>query len=306
MKAGLGWVEPVAGGDSSRGYDGPVREILRWRCGDITLDCGERTLVMGILNVTPDSFSDGGEFFGVRAAVDRGIEMVDEGADIVDVGGESTRPGSDPVEVEEELRRVVPVVERLAADVPVPISIDTRKPEVAAAAVGAGASIVNDISGGRDPGMFEIVQRSGAGLILMHMQGEPKTMQQAPHYDDVVSEVRNDLRERVEVAELAGIEAERLAIDPGIGFGKELEHNLAILNHVDELIALGRPVVVGTSRKRFIGSLLGGLPPEDRLEGTAGSVAWLAAQGAHVVRVHDVREIVRVVRVVDAIAGAGP
>jgi dihydropteroate synthase len=283
-----------------------VREILPWRCGDVTIECGERTLVMGILNVTPDSFSDGGQFFGVRAAVDRGVEMVDQGADIVDVGGESTRPGSDAVEVEEELRRVIPVVERLVADVPVPISIDTRKPEVAAAALDVGATIVNDISGGRDPEMFDVVKRAGAGMILMHMRGEPKTMQEAPRYEDVVAEVTEYLRERIEAAEFAGLEPERLAIDPGIGFGKELQHNLELLRRVDALFALGRPVLVGPSRKRLIGTLLGELPPEDRVEGTAGAVAWLAARGVHLVRVHDVREIVRVVRVVDAIVRAGP
>jgi dihydropteroate synthase len=282
-----------------------VREMLSWRCGDVTIECGERTLVMGILNVTPDSFSDGGRFFGERAAIDRGVEMVEEGADIVDVGGESTRPGSDPVPLEEELRRTVPIVERLAASVPVPISIDTRKPEVAAAALDAGATIVNDISGARDPGMFEVVKRAGAGMVLMHMKGEPKSMQEAPHYDDVVAEVKEYLRERIEAAEFAGVDPERLAIDPGIGFGKELEHNLEILRHVDALFELGRPVLVGPSRKRFIGTLLGDLPPEERVEGTAGAVAWLVARGVHLVRVHDVREMVRVVRIVDAIARAG-
>jgi dihydropteroate synthase len=279
-----------------------VRETLSWRCGDVTIECGERTLVMGILNVTPDSFSDGGQFFGERAAIDRGVDMVEEGADIIDVGGESTRPGSEPVPVGEELRRTVPIVERLAASVPVPISIDTRKPEVAAAALDVGATIVNDISGGRDPEMLDVVKRSGAGMVLMHMQGEPRTMQEASHYDDVVAEVKEYLRERIEAAEFAGVEPERLAIDPGIGFGKELEHNLTILRHVDTLFELGRPVLVGPSRKRFIGTLLGDAPPEDRVEGTAGAVAWLATRGVHLVRVHDVREMLRVVRIVDAIS----
>jgi dihydropteroate synthase len=281
-----------------------VGKILPWRCGDVTIECGERTLVMGILNVTPDSFSDGGRFFGARAAIDRGIGMVEEGADIVDVGGESTRPGSDPVPMDEELRRTVPIVERLAASVPVPVSIDTRKPQVAAAALDAGATIVNDISGGRDPEMFDIVKGAGAGMVLMHMKGEPRTMQEAPRYDDVVADVKEYLRERIEAAEFAGIEPERLAIDPGLGFGKELEHNLALLHHIDTLFTLGRPVLVGPSRKRFIGTLLGDLPPEQRVEGTAGVVAWLAARGTHIVRVHDVTEMVRVVRVVDAIARA--
>jgi dihydropteroate synthase len=288
---------------SSR-YDDGVGEQLVWRCSDVTLDCGERTLVMGVLNVTPDSFSDGGRFLGERAAVDRGIAMTDEGADIVDVGGESTRPGSEPVRVREELERIVPVIERLAAHVPVPISVDTRRAEVARAALGAGATIVNDVSAGRDAEMFEVVRHARAGLVMLHMLGEPKTMQIDPHYDDVVAEVAEFLRERVEAAGLAGIETDRVAIDPGIGFGKTLEHNLALLHHVQAIAALGRPVVYGPSRKRFIGTLLDGAAEEDRLEGTIGTVAWLAARGAHVVRVHDVLEVSRALRVVDAIARA--
>jgi dihydropteroate synthase len=279
-----------------------VGDRLIWRAGDIDLDCGERTLVMGVLNVTPDSFSDGGRFFGERAAVDRGIEMVDEGADIVDVGGESTRPGSDPVSVDEEIRRVVSVTERLASHVAVPVSIDTRRAEVARLALGAGATIVNDVTAGRDPTMFDVVRDARAGYVAMHMRGEPKTMQRAPKYADVVGEVVEFLRERVEAAGLAGIGTDRIAVDPGIGFGKELEHNLSLLRHVDALVALGRPVVVGPSRKRFIGTLLGGAPEDERLEGTIGAAAWLAARGAHVVRVHDVLQVGRALRVVDAIA----
>jgi dihydropteroate synthase len=279
-----------------------VGDRLIWRAGDIELDCGERTLVMGVLNVTPDSFSDGGRFFGERAAVDRGIEMVDEGADIVDVGGESTRPGSDPVSVDEEIRRVVSVTERLASHVAVPVSIDTRRAEVARLALGAGATIVNDVTAGRDPGMFDVVRDARAGYVAMHMRGEPKTMQRAPEYADVVGEVVEFLRERVEAAGLAGIATDRIAVDPGIGFGKELEHNLSLLRHIDALVALGRPVVVGPSRKRFIGTLLGGAPEDERLEGTIGAAAWLAARGAHVVRVHDVLQVGRALRVVDAIA----
>jgi dihydropteroate synthase len=282
-----------------------VAEIV-WRVGDTSLVCGARTLLMGVLNATPDSFSDGGEFFGERAAVDRGMALADEGADIVDVGGESTRPGSDPVPVDEEIRRVVPVVERLASHVAVPISIDTRRAGVARVALGAGATIVNDVTAGRDPEMFDVVRRSGAGFVAMHMRGEPKTMQQAPHYDDVVREVAEFLRERVEAAGFAGIPTDRIAIDPGIGFGKGLDHNLALLRRVDALAALGRPVVVGPSRKRFIGTLLDGAPEHERLEGTIGAAAWLAAQGAHIVRVHDVLEVGRALRIVDAIARAGP
>jgi dihydropteroate synthase len=279
---------------------GPV-----WRIGDRAFDCSERTLVMGILNVTPDSFSDGGRFFSEVYAARHATQMVADGADFIDVGGESTRPGSDPVPVEEELARVVPVIGRLVGEIPgVPISIDTRKAEVAAAALDAGASIVNDVSGGTDPAMFEVVRERQAAIVLMHMKGEPKTMQESPVYDDVVAEVRGYLRQRVEAAEFAGIEAERIAIDPGIGFGKDLEDNLTLMRRLDALLELGRPVLVGPSRKRFIGTLLGDLPAEQRVEGTAGAVAWLVSKGAHIVRVHDVREMVRVVRVVDALARA--
>ncbi len=283
----------------------PMNPELIWRVGDLSIDCGERTLVMGILNVTPDSFSDGGRFLDPHAAIEQGIRMADEGADIIDVGGESTRPGSEPVSAGEERDRVVFVIETLASKSPVPISVDTRKPEVARAALEAGAVIVNDISGGRSPEMFEAVRAAGAGMVLMHMQGEPKDMQEAPHYDDVVAEVHEYLRERIEVAEFAGIQPDRLCLDPGIGFGKDLHHNLALMRHIDALLDLGRPVLVGPSRKRFIGTLLDA-PEDDRVEGTAAAVAWLAGRGAHIVRVHDVRAMVRVVRVVDAIARAEP
>ena len=278
---------------------GPV-----WRVGERAFDCSERTLVMGILNVTPDSFSDGGRFLGERAAVDHGVTMAEWGADIVDVGGESTRPGSDPVSVEVEIERVVPAIERLARHLPgIPISIDTRKPEVAAAALAVGATIVNDVSAGSDPEMFELAGQNGAGIVLMHMKGDPKSMQDAPSYDDVVAEVHEYLRERIEAAEFTGIEPERIVVDPGIGFGKDLEHNLELLRRIDTFLDLGRPLLVGPSRKRFLGTLLD-LPEDERVEGTAAAVAWSVSRGAHVVRVHDVKEIVRVVRVIDAIAKA--
>jgi dihydropteroate synthase len=276
-----------------------------WRVGELAFDCSERTLVMAILNVTPDSFSDAGRFFTDRAAIDRGAEMIDQGADIVDVGGESTRPGSDPVPADEELRRVLPVIEQLAKHIATtPISIDTRKAEVAAAALEAGATIVNDVSAGSDPEMFELARDHGAGIVLMHMKGDPKTMQDAPLYEDVVGEVHEYLRERIEAAEFAGIEPERIAVDPGIGFGKDLHHNLELIHRIDAFGDLGRPLLVGPSRKRFIGTLLD-LPEDERVEGTAAAVAWMVGRGAHVVRVHDVKEIVRVVRVIDAIARAG-
>jgi dihydropteroate synthase len=272
--------------------------------GEHAFDCSERTLVMGILNVTPDSFSDAGKFFTDRAAIDRGAEMIDQGADVVDVGGESTRPGSDPVPADEELRRVLPVIEQLAKHrATVPISIDTRKAEVAAAALEAGASIVNDVSAGSDPEMFDLAREHRAGIVLMHMKGDPKTMQAAPTYEDVVGEVHEYLRERIEAAEFAGIEPDRIVVDPGIGFGKDLDHNLALLHRIDAFLDLGRPVLVGPSRKRFIGTLLD-LPEDERVEGTAAAVAWSVSRGAHLLRVHDVLEIVRVVRVIDAIARA--
>ena len=273
-----------------------------WRVGSRDLDCSSRTLVMGVLNVTPDSFSDGGRFFDPELAVRRGIDMVAEGADIVDVGGESTRPGSAPVPASEERDRVVPVIKRLAAEVEVPISIDTRKLEVAEAAVDAGASIVNDISAAADPRMFDLSRATGAGLALMHMRGDPKTMQDQPRYEDVVAEVRDFLAERLRASEEAGVERERLAVDPGIGFGKTLQHNLALLRHVDVFVALGRPVLVGPSRKSFIGKLTGA-GVQDRLPGTAAAVTSAAIRGAHIVRVHDVREMVQVLRVAEAIEG---
>jgi dihydropteroate synthase len=278
---------------------------LRWRLGDRTLECGPPTQVMGVLNVTPDSFSDGGLFLDHEAAVEHGLRMAADGADLLDVGGESTRPGSEAVSIDEEIARVLPVIKRLAAEVDVPVSIDTRKPEVAGAALDAGAVAVNDVSGARDPLMFEVVRRWGAGLVMMHMLGEPKTMQEDPRYVDVVREVRAYLADRVGSAVAAGIDRERLAVDPGLGFGKTYRHNLTLMRDVGAFLDLGVPVVVGPSRKSFIGAALGDLPMDQRLEGTAGAVAWLAGQGAHVVRVHDVAEMVRVVRVVDAIRG-GP
>jgi dihydropteroate synthase len=275
-----------------------------WRVGDRAFDCSERTLVMGILNVTPDSFSDGGRFEDPNAAIEHGSRLVDDGADIVDVGGESTRPGSGSVPAEEELRRVRPVIQGLVERHPAhPISIDTRKAEVAAAAIEVGATIVNDVSGARDPAMFDTVREHDASMVLMHMQGDPRTMQEAPSYQDVVAEVKEYLRERVEAAEFAGVDPERIMVDPGIGFGKDLEHNLELLRRIDALLEIGRPVLIGPSRKRFLGTILD-LPEGERVEGTAGAVAWAVARGVHAVRVHDVKQIVRAVRVIDAIAKA--
>ena len=274
-----------------------------WRAGPHGLDCRARTLVMGIVNVTPDSFSDGGRFFDPEMAVSRGIEMVRDGADIIDIGGESTRPGSDPVSIEDERDRVVPVIKRLAAEVQAPISVDTRKHQVAKAAVDAGASIVNDVTAGSDPEMFRLVREGGVGMVLMHMKGEPKTMQESPRYDDVVREVHDYLDARVRAAVEAGVDRDRLCVDPGLGFGKTTDHSLRLMKETDALLDLGRPVLVGPSRKSFIGDALGAEVGE-RLEGTAGAVAYMVARGAHIVRVHDVKEMARVVRVVDAILKA--
>jgi dihydropteroate synthase len=277
--------------------------MASWRCRERELATRARTLVMGIVNVTPDSFSDGGMFADADAAVKHGLRLLEEGADLVDVGGESTRPGSEPVSVDEERERVLPVVEGLRREAPEAlVSVDTRKAAVAEAAIAAGADVVNDIGAGGDPEMFGVVASAGAGLVLMHMRGEPKTMQQDPRYDDVVAEVRRFLEQRIEAAVAAGIGRDRLCVDPGIGFGKRLEHNLELLRSIGSFRELGVPVLVGMSRKRFIGELSGADDPADRLEGSLAAVAWCAGQGVDVVRVHDVAETVRAVRVVDAIA----
>jgi dihydropteroate synthase len=258
---------------------------------------------MGVVNVTPDSFSDGGLFADADDAVAHGARLADEGADIVDIGGESTRPRAEPVSIDEELRRVMPVIERFHAARPgVAISVDTRHPRVAEAGVGAGAAIVNDISGGGDPEMLRVVAQAGAGVVLMHMQGEPGSMQDDPRYDDVVGEVHAFLRERVEAAVFAGIETERICIDPGIGFGKTLEHNLALLRSLQVFRDLDAGLVIGVSRKRFIGTLTDAEDPADRLEGSLAAAAIAAAAGADVVRAHDVHATVRTLRVADAIA----
>jgi dihydropteroate synthase len=297
----LGEAERFPGG--SPRYAGAV--TIQWRVGPRTLECGPRTLVMGILNVTPDSFSDGGRFFDHERAVEHGLRMVDEGADLLDVGGESTRPGSDPVSVDEELGRVLPVVKRLVAETEVPISIDTRKADVAAPALDEGATIVNDVSAGRDPRMFEITRATDAGIVLMHMLGEPKTMQDEPLYGDVVRDVHEYLGDRIDAADAAGIARDRIAADPGLGFGKTTAHSLQLMRSIDSFLDLGVPILVGPSRKSFIGDALGGVPVDRRREGTAGAVAWMAGRGAHIVRVHDVAPVVEVLAVVDAIRPAG-
>ncbi len=273
-----------------------------WRCRDHVFPLGERTLLMGVVNVTPDSFSDGGLFLQTDDAVEHGLQLSAEGADIVDVGGESTRPGAEPVSIDEETARVVPVIERLRAEAPhAAISVDTRHPEVARAALAAGAHIVNDVTAAADPATIEAVRDTGAGLVLMHMQGEPRSMQANPTYGDVVTEVRDFLAARIEVVTGAGVPRDRLCVDPGLGFGKTTAHNLALLRGIASFRGLGA-LLVGASRKRFIGELTGVDEPAGRAEGTAGVVAWCASQGVDVVRVHDVKEMAKVAKVVDAIA----
>lgn len=257
---------------------------------------------MGIVNVTPDSFSDGGRYFDPAAAVEHGFRLAAEGADLLDVGGESTRPGAAPVEVDEELRRVAPVVEALARQAGVPVSIDTRKARVAREAIAAGAEAVNDVSGFEDDAeMIAVVAESGCGALAMHMQGEPRTMQRAPRYGDVVAEVFAYLRSRRDALVADGVAAERIALDPGIGFGKTLAHNLALLRSIGRLRELGQPVVVGHSRKRWIGELLGDLGA-DRTAGTLSASIYLAAQGADVLRVHDVGAVRQAILLFDALA----
>ncbi len=270
-----------------------------------SLTVGPRPALMGIVNVTPDSFSDGGEHFDADAAVEHGRRLADEGADILDVGGESTRPGSDPVRPEEELRRVLPVVERLAATVDVPVSIDTRRGRVARESLAAGARIVNDVSGLQgDPDVAAAAADAGAAVVIMHMLGEPKTMQVDPHYENLLGEVCRHLRNGIAVARRAGIGEERIVVDPGIGFGKTLEHNLSLLARLGELRSLGRPILVGPSRKRFIGELTAVETPAERTFGTAAACALAVAAGALVLRVHDVRQMREAVAVAAAVRDA--
>ncbi len=262
-----------------------------------------RPLVMGVLNVTPDSFSDGGRFASEEAAVAHAREMVDAGADLIDVGGESTRPGSQPVAEDEQIRRVVPVIGRIAS-LPVSISIDTTRSAVAQAALDAGAALVNDISAARDDAtMLPLVARRSVPIVLMHMQGTPATMQDNPVYQDVMAQVIEHLRDRLTVAKAAGVDESRILLDPGIGFGKTMEHNLELIRRQRELVAVGRPVVIGTSRKGFIGRITGEDEPSKRLFGTAACVAWAIACGASIVRVHDVRPMKQVVDMTRAIVG---
>jgi len=269
------------------------------------LDLGERTLVMGIVNVTPDSFADGGLRFDPDAAIAGAVEMVEDGADLLDIGGESTRPGADPLPVTEELRRIEPVLEGLRGRVDVPISIDTYKAAVADRALDLGATIVNDISAlTYDPPLGAVVARRRAAVVLMHTRGRSAAMYAEARYDDVAAEVTRELGERVAAAEAAGIPGDRIIVDPGLGFAKQAGHTLAMLARLEALTALGRPVLSGPSRKSFLKTAIGDVPPAERVWGTAAAVAASILGGAHIVRVHDVREMVQVARVADAIAAA--
>jgi len=273
--------------------------IIEWPKGRLDFSTG--CLVMGILNVTPDSFSDGGEFFDPDKAVEHGLQMVADGAAVIDVGGESTRPGSDPVSTEQQIQRVVPVIEALCEKTDVPVSIDTYKFEVAQAALDAGAAIINDITALSDERMGELAAERQVPVALMHMQGTPATMQIEPKYDDVVGEVLEFLLDRAKRAEKLGIPKDMIFIDPGIGFGKTTEHNFSLLRNIDKFVTTGYRVLVGTSRKRFIGQITGKETPAERIFGTAATVALCAAAGVSVVRVHDVAEMVDVVKVVEEV-----
>jgi dihydropteroate synthase len=272
------------------------------RCGHHALDLA-RARVMGILNVTPDSFSDGGDFATREAALRHARQMVADGADLIDVGGESTRPGAPPVSVAEELDRVIPVIEALAGQLAVPVSVDTSKPEVMRAAVAAGAGLINDVAALRRPGALAAAAALRVPVCLMHMQGEPGTMQQDPAYGDVVAEVAAFLAGRLAACEAAGIPRERLLVDPGFGFGKTLAHNLALLRGLPRLAELGAPVLVGLSRKSMIGALLGDVPAGQRLHGSVAAAVLAVERGAAIVRVHDVGPTVQALRVVAAVGG---
>src|SRR5436189_2857611 len=280
-----------------------MRERI-WKVGDRVFNVSRQGLVMGVLNVTPDSFSDGGNFFELEKAVEQGVRMAAEGADIIDIGGESTRPGAEPVAAGEELRRVIPVIEKLRTKIDVPISIDTSKTEVALAATQAGGSIVNDVKGEPgDEGMLSLIAETKSALIIMHMQGTPRTMQKQPRYDDVVSEVADFFRQQYACAIGCNIDPMAIAFDPGIGFGKTLDHNLELLAQLERLRAHDRPLVIGVSRKAFLGKLIESQDMDDRGAPAVALTALLPPPGADVFRVHDVKQNVSALRVTEAILG---
>lgn len=273
-----------------------------WQCGKYKLDVSHKPLVMGILNVTPDSFSDGGRFLDTKTAVEQGLRMAAEGADIIDIGGESTRPGAQKISLDEELQRVLPVIRELASKLKIPVSIDTYKSQVAKAALEAGASIVNDISGlNFDTEMARMVSAAKAGLVLMHIQGTPENMQADPRYDDLLDEVGSYLKASIKTAAEAGIKHESIAIDPGIGFGKTLDHNLGLIKNLEYFKKFNCPLVVGVSRKSFIGKLNNGIPADQRLPGSLAAALLAAQNGASVIRCHDVKETVQAFTVYQAV-----
>ncbi len=274
-------------------------KIVEWPSGRLDFSAG--CIAMGVLNITPDSFSDGGQFFDTKKAIEHGLKMAADGAAIIDVGGESTRPGSASVSAEEQEERVVPVIETLAKKIDVPISIDTTNYEVAEAALDAGAAMINDITALSDQRTGELAAKRGVPVVLMHIQGTPATMQIEPKYKDVVAEVSAFLVERAKRAEKFGIPKQRIFIDPGIGFGKTTEHNLLLLRHIDRFVDSGYRICIGTSRKSFIGKLTGKEKPAERIFGTAATVALCAAAGVSIVRVHDVAEMVDVVKIINAV-----
>jgi dihydropteroate synthase len=275
------------------------KNILEWPKGQ--LDFSKGCLIMGVLNVTPDSFSDGGQFFELDTAIEHGLKMAADGAAIIDIGGESTRPGSEPVSPEQQIKRVIPVIRALCKEITLPISIDTNNYEVAKAALDAGVAMINDITALSDERMGRLAAEQQVPVVLMHMQGTPQTMQIEPKYDDVVSEVQQFLLDRAERAEQLGIPKERIFIDPGFGFGKTLEHNLLILRSIRKFVETGYRVLIGTSRKSFIGKLTGREKPAERIFGTAATVALCVAAGVSIVRVHDVAEMADVVKVIQAV-----
>lgn len=281
-----------------------TKKQYTWNCRGRAIALGERSLVMGILNTTPDSFSDGGAYFDLGAAVAHALEMEAQGADMIDIGGESTRPGAAPVSAEEEIRRTVPVIEGIRAQSNIALSIDTMKAAVAAAAVAAGADIINDVSGFEaDVEMVRVAAETQVGVVLMHMKGTPRTMQAAPTYTNVVEEVGTYLKARAEWAQEHGVAREHIILDPGIGFGKTLEHNLELLRGLQKLTAIGYPLLVGASRKSFIGAIIGRTDTAERGAGSLGVAAWAVANGAHILRVHDVLDTCDVCRMLDTLTG---
>jgi dihydropteroate synthase len=278
---------------------------MLWHCGKYKLDVSSRPLIMGILNITPDSFSDGGRYLDTEAAVVQGLQLAEEGADIIDIGGESTRPGAQKVSLDQELQRVMPVLEKLSARLKIPLSIDTYKSEVAKRAVEAGASIINDISGlHSDPDMPRAASESKSGLIMMHIKGTPENMQTDPRYDDLLTEIGEYLKAAVKTAAAAGIMHEAMAIDPGIGFGKTVEHNTSLIKNLDYFKRFNSPIVVGISRKSFIGKLNRDIPASERLPGSLAAAVLAVQKGASVIRCHDVKETAQALKMAWAIERA--